>query len=106
MSDEEASTGHKSIDNSFFGYKSHLAMTEERLITDIKVSTGKASDAKLMTDLIEQSKKNGISAEEVIGDMAYSSKKNIDYCNEKNIKLISKLNPIVTNSNSKYDEFI
>lgn len=28
--DKDAKTGHKSVDRSFFGYKTHLAMTEER----------------------------------------------------------------------------
>jgi hypothetical protein len=31
--DTDARTGHKSADSSFFGYKTHLAMTEERIIT-------------------------------------------------------------------------
>ena len=30
--DEDAKTGHKTADTSFFGYKTHLAMTEERII--------------------------------------------------------------------------
>ena len=33
--DEDARTGHKSTDSSFFGYKSHIGMTEERIITDV-----------------------------------------------------------------------
>ena len=43
-SDEDASVGHKSIDSSFFGYKSHLAMTDERLISGIEVTTGRSAD--------------------------------------------------------------
>lgn len=31
--DTDAKTGHKSAESSFFGYKTHLAMTEERIIT-------------------------------------------------------------------------
>lgn len=30
--DTDARTGHKSADSSFFGYKTHIAMTEERII--------------------------------------------------------------------------
>ena len=29
--DADARIGHKSVDTSFFGYKTHIAMTEERL---------------------------------------------------------------------------
>lgn len=104
--DEEATTGHKSKEDSFFGYKNHIAMTDERLISAIKVTTGKASDTKVMTRLIEQSEKNGIKIDEVIGDMAYSSKDNIDYCNNKEIKLLSRLNTVVSNGNVREDEFI
>ncbi len=31
--DPDAQLGHKSADSAFFGYKTHLAMTEERIIT-------------------------------------------------------------------------
>lgn len=104
--DEEATTGHKSKEGSFFGYKNHIAMTDERLISVIKVTTGKASDTKGMTRLIDQSEKNGIKTDEVLGDMAYSSKDNIDYCNNKEIKLLSRLNTVVSTGNVREDEFI
>lgn len=104
--DKDASVGHKSIDNSFFGYKSHLAMTDERLISGIEVTPGRAADGKEMASLVEKSEKNGVNVEEILGDMAYSSKENIDYCEEKNIKLISRLNTVVSNGNSRDDEFI
>jgi transposase len=42
--DEDAKIGHKSEDNSFFGYKAHIAMTEERLITGLEITTGEAPD--------------------------------------------------------------
>ncbi len=31
--DEDARVGHKSEDSSFFGYKTHIAMSDERIIT-------------------------------------------------------------------------
>lgn len=106
QNDEDATIGHKSKDDSFFGYKSHLAMTEERLITGISVTTGKASDSKELIYLVEQTENNGIEIEEIIGDRAYSSKDNIDYCNENEIKLISRLNTVVSNGNIRDEEFI
>jgi transposase len=106
VSDEDASVGHKSVDSSFFGYKSHLAMTDERLISGIEVTTGRSADSKEMPSLVEQSEKNGVVVEEVLGDMAFSSKENIDYCDGKNIKLVSRLNTVVSNGNSRDDEFI
>ncbi|MDR2971487.1 MAG: transposase, partial [Bacteroidales bacterium] len=106
LSDEDARIGHKSVDNSFFGYKNHLAITDERLISGIEVSSGRSADTKELPSLIEQSENNGVEVEEVIGDMAYSSKDNIDYCNSKNIKLISKLNPVVSNGNNRNEDFV
>jgi len=42
--DRDARTGHKSADSSFFGYKTHLAMTEERIITAAVVTSGEKGD--------------------------------------------------------------
>lgn len=106
QNDEDATIGHKSKDDSFFGYKNHIAMTEERLITGISVTTGKTADTKELINLVKQTEQNGIKVEEIIGDKAYSSKDNIDYCNEKEIKLISRLHTVVTNGNSRSNEFV
>lgn len=38
--DADARIGHKSVDSSFFGYKTHIAMTEERIITAATITTG------------------------------------------------------------------
>lgn len=38
--DTDAKIGHKTADSSFYGYKSHLAMTEERIITGAVVTSG------------------------------------------------------------------
>lgn len=106
MGDPDARVGHKSVDSSFFGYKTHLAMCEERIITAAHITTGEKPDGKQLQTLVEKSKVAGIKVEEAIGDMAYSEKDNISYCQEENIKLISKLNPVVTQGNrKKEDEF-
>ncbi|TCI41200.1 hypothetical protein EVJ27_14130, partial [Exiguobacterium sp. SH3S2] len=42
----------KSADSSFFGYKHHLAMTEEGIITAVVVTSGEAADGKQLTRLI------------------------------------------------------
>lgn len=99
--DKDAKLGYKSETNSFFGYKTHMAMTEERIITGLEVTTGEAADGEYLKKLIEQSEKNGIEVEEAIGDTAYSGKKNLDYVREKGIKLISKLHPIISNGKNQ-----
>jgi IS5 family transposase len=97
VSDRDAKTGHKSENNSFFGYKSHLAINDERMITGIEVTTGEAGDGKYLKPLTEKSVNNGMKVEEVIGDAAYSGKDNIEFAEGEEIKLISKLNPVISN---------
>jgi len=75
INDEEARTGHKSADDRFFGYKNHIAMTEERIITGVKITDGSADDGKHLPDLISQSRKNGITVNEVIGDTRIQERK-------------------------------
>ena len=38
--DGDARVGHKSEDSSFFGYKTHIAMSDERIITAAIVTSG------------------------------------------------------------------
>ena len=99
--DQDAKVGHKTADTSFFGYKTHLAMTPERIITAAIITTGEKHDGKELINLIEKSENNGIEVETIIGDGAYSEKDNLDYCEENNIKNVSKLSKMVTHGNRK-----
>ena len=104
--DADARIGHKSVDTSFFGYKTHIAMTEERIITAATITTGEKNDGKELETLITKSKKAGIKVKTIIGDSAYSEKGNIEFANRNKIKLVSKLNPSVTQGfRKKEDEF-
>lgn len=104
--DHDAKVGHKTADSSFFGYKTHLAMSEERIITAAVITTGEKNDGKQLQTLIEKSEDAGIQVETVIGDAAYSEKDNIKYSKTNKINLVAKLNPSVTQGfRSKEDEF-
>ncbi|WP_299645554.1 transposase, partial [uncultured Virgibacillus sp.] len=104
--DEDAKIGHKTKDTSFFGYKTHIAMSEERIITAATITTGEKNDGKQLEILIEKSKEAGMEVKTVIGDAAYSEKGNIEYANENEMKLVAKLNPAVSQGNrKKEDEF-
>ena len=102
--DQDAKVGHKTADTSFFGYKTHIAMTPERIITAATITSGEKHDGKELINLIEKSKKNGIEVEAIIGDGAYSEKDNLEYCEENNIKNVSKLSKFVTHGNSKRND--
>lgn len=94
--DSDARVGHKTADTSFFGYKTHIAMTPERIITAAVITSGEQHDGKQLKKLVQKSTKAGLEVEEVIGDTAYSEKENIQYTQRKKIKLISKLCENVT----------
>jgi transposase len=99
--DKDARTGHKSEDSSFFGYKTHLAITEERIITAAVVTSGEKGDGPQLPQLIEQSKQNGMTVDTVIGDGAYSGKENLKLANQDNIKIVAKLNPAISHGARK-----
>ncbi|MUG73050.1 IS1182 family transposase [Paenibacillus validus] len=105
--DPDARVGHKSTDSAFFGYKTHLAITEERIITAAVITTGEKNDGKQLQTLIEKSKATGMQIKTVIGDTAYSEKDNIVYTKNNKIELVAKLNPLITQGNrKKEDEFL
>lgn len=99
--DTDAKIGHKSAESSFFGYKTHLAMTEERIITAAVVTSGEKGDGPELPKLIEISQENGIDVDTIIGDAAYSGKENLKITSEQNIKVVAKLNPSITQGNRK-----
>lgn len=99
--DEDAKIGHKTYDTSFFGYKTHIAMTEERIITAATVTSGEKHDGKQLQELVEKSEVAGIEVENIIGDTAYSEKENLEYVKKENISLISKLSKTVTHGNKR-----
>jgi len=103
--DEDARVGHKTADTEFFGFKTHLAMTEERIITAAVVTSGEKHDGKQLRALVEKSREAGVEVETVIGDGAYSEKDNIEYAKD-NFELVSRLSSCVVNGiRSKEDEF-
>jgi transposase len=102
--DKDAKTGHKSVDSSFFGYKTHLAMTEERIITAAVVTSGEKGDGAELPQLLEISQNNGIEVETIIGDTAYSGKDNLKIATEQNIKIVAKLLPAISQGTRKEED--
>lgn len=102
--DTDAKTGHKSADSSFFGYKTHLAMTEERIITAAIVTSGEKGDGPELPKLLEISQENGIDVDTIIGDAAYSGKENLKLTSEQNIKVVARLNSTITQGARKDDD--
>ena len=57
--DEDARFGHKTATSTFFGYKTHIAMSDDRIITGIEVTDGSKPDGEKLPNLFEKSKRNG-----------------------------------------------
>lgn len=104
--DEDARVGHKSEDDAFFGYKTHIAMSDERIITAATVTSGEKGDGPQLPELIEQSRKNGMEVDTVVGDTAYSGKENIKLSNDEEygFKLVSRINPTISNGTRKEED--
>jgi hypothetical protein len=68
--DTDARIGHKSADSSFFGYKTHIAMNEERINTAAVVTSGKKGDGPRLPELLEISQQNGMDVDNVTVDAA------------------------------------
>lgn len=102
--DSDARIGHKTSDSSFFGFKTHIAMTEERIITAATVTSGEKGDGPELPTLLEASLKNGIEVDTIIGDTAYSGKENLKLANEQGIKIVAKLNPSISQGFRKQED--
>lgn len=50
--DEDARIGHKSEEDAFFGYKTHIAMSDERIITAATVTSGEKGDGPQLEELV------------------------------------------------------
>jgi hypothetical protein len=102
--DTDARIGHKSADSSFFGYKTHIAMTEERIITAAVVSSGEKGDGPFLPKLLELSQANGMEIDTIIGDTAYSGKENLALAKAQNIQIVAKLQPSISQGFRKNED--
>jgi transposase len=91
----DARFGRKSKSKSFYGYKNHLAMTEEEIITAIHVTPGNEDDGKQLKTLVNKTTEQQITIEEVFADTAYSGKDNLNFLQKEEIKASIPLNPAV-----------
>lgn len=104
--DADARVGHKSEEDSFFGYKTHIAMSDERIITAATITSGEKGDGPQLGTLIKESRKNGMEVDVVVGDTAYSGKENIvlSHDEQNGFELVSKLNPAISQGVRKEGE--
>ena len=90
--DEDARFGHKTSTSTFFGYKTHIAMSDDRIITGIEVTDGSKPDGEQLPNLLEKSKRNGAAVKEIIGPMSVMTiwrfvKNTMQNCTQEPIQL-------------------
>lgn len=111
VKDTDARRGYKSKEaGDFFGYKTHMAMTPEMIVTAAQVTSGEKADGKEMKALVDKSKKNlGATEEdqkvdEILADGAYSGDDNLKFAKEEEMTLYARPNPMLYKSNEYKDD--
>ena len=93
--DEDARTGHKTAHSSFFGYKTHMAMSDERIITAATVTSGEKGDGQQLPELMRKTEEAGMEVDSIVADKAYSSKENLKMAKENNMHLSARLSSVI-----------
>lgn len=94
--DKDARVGHKTADDQFFGYKTHIAITPERMIVAATVTSGEKGDGPQLPELVEKTRKNGIQVDTVVGDGAYAGDSNLKMAKAGDFKIVAKVNPCIS----------
>ncbi len=102
--DEDARVGHKSEDSSFFGYKTHIAMSDERIITAAIVTSEIKETAPI--ELIGGRAEITVCRSIPLLVIPYSGNENLKLAEdeEKGFELISRIHPIISNGFRKEDD--
>ena len=93
--DEDARTGHKTANSSFFGYKTHIAMSDERIITAATVTSGEKGDGQQLPKLVKKTEDAGMEVDSIVADTAYSSKENLRMAKENDMHLSARLSSVI-----------
>ena len=94
--DKDARVGHKTADDQFFGYKTHIAITPERMIVAATVTSGEKGDGPQLPELIEKTRGNGIRVDTVVGDGAYAGDSNLKKAKAEDFKIVARVNPCIS----------
>ena len=111
VADADARSGHKSKETGdFFGYKSHLAITSELIVTAAQITSGEKADSQELKELVRKSKENLGATEEdkkvdnVLGDGAYGGDDNLKFAKKEGFTLYARPNPMLYKSNEQKDD--
>ncbi len=92
VTDPEARHGRKSGSKVITGFKTHVQGTiTSQFVTGIVISDAGKHDSEPSTELIDQSAEASLKPDEVVGDGAYGTGRNIRACAELGVSILTKL---------------
>lgn len=104
--DRDARIGYKSADTDFFGYKTHIAMTTDRIVVAATVTSGEKNDGAELPELIDKSKTLLPELERVVGDGAYAGNSNLEKAEREGLEIVAKVNSfLIEGTNLERDGF-
>jgi IS5 family transposase len=93
--DPEARHGAKSATKKFNGYKVHFTeSTENKIITNLKVTPGNVNDAEPLVDMVKETKEEaGLNPEKMLADGIYGTGENRRALRKENCQLVAPPHP-------------
>ncbi|MHC5200960.1 hypothetical protein ACYSNV_01900 [Myroides sp. LJL119] len=79
-------------------------MRKQCIITSAIVTSGKKGDDPLLQILIKDLIDKGMTVEDINGDAAYSGNENLEYAKGRNIKVVTKLNIVISDGARKQQD--
>lgn len=84
--DTDARHGVKSPKRMFSGYKAHIALDENEIVTSIDLLPGNQNEGSRLSQLLEKEEAKGIKGEAVVADALYDSVFNRENIHDKGMK--------------------
>jgi transposase len=96
VEDLDARFGHKSMTDTFFGYKQHIAMLDkDEIITACEVTAGNAQDGEQLPALLGRSSRNQTKVTQMLGDAAYCSMLNLQKMKRDSIEAFVPISAVL-----------
>ena len=104
--DKDAKLGHKSKEETIFGYKHHISITENGFITASATTSMAEKDDEQLTPLVEKQHDIGLKANKIKADSAYGNPYNFIETDAMNIELEAPMRKGTCNEGFNWHNFI
>lgn len=103
LADKDARLGHKTKEDLIFGYKNHASVTEEGIITAVKVTSAAETDSKQTKTIISKQEEVNLKAEKLDADSAYGFIETFKVAKGKEVELNAPLRGLDEKEISVYE---